>query len=64
MTANNYFDDDSMIFEILVRANPYQSAGTANVVIEIFYDTDMTVKSTYTMTDFVTTEDMSGVSTV
>ncbi|XP_060593720.1 uncharacterized protein LOC132748179 [Ruditapes philippinarum] len=63
MTANNYFDEDSMVIETLVRANPSLPAGTATVTIEIYYNTDMTMKSTYSMTDFISTESTAGVST-
>ncbi|XP_053377525.1 uncharacterized protein LOC123529018 [Mercenaria mercenaria] len=63
MTANNYYDADTMVVEVLVRANPVQPAGTYPVDIEVYYDTDRLVKSTFTQSDFITTEDLSGVAT-
>lgn len=58
--ANYFFDADSIIIEVLVRANPAQPAGTHSIDIDIYFNTARTTVSSISKTDFVTTEALPG----
>lgn len=65
MTANDFFDYDSILVEIILRANPNSSPGTFGFITTVTMDTDETAAMTWDKsTDIVTTSDLSGISTV
>lgn len=59
-TANNFFDADSIIIEVLVRANPAQPANTYPIDINVYFNLARTAVSSIRKTDFVTTEALPG----
>lgn len=64
MTANSYFDDDSMELEYIVRANPAAPQGTYGFNTKVYFDTNRLSSSTTTFDDFEVQEGTAGIDEV
>lgn len=65
MTGNDLFDSDTVMLEVILRANPASTPGTYGFTARATMDTSETSAIDFDKsTDFISTSDFSSIDTV
>ena len=64
LSADGNFDDDSIIVEIILHADPDIAPNTFTLTTTSYFDTAKTVSDVKTLNSITTTSDLSGIDQV